>query len=123
MLTVKVEQRVNVKLLGKSATQMYNLSVEAYCDECLSRTQVFEWFTRFKEGRGEIKDNPCPGQPCTSKTDANIDKESIRQILHENFNVKKMCSKMVPRILTPERKETRTFVLPSFKILKMIQTF
>jgi hypothetical protein len=44
---------------------------------------VFKWFKRFKEGRAEITDNPCPSQPCTSKTDANINKESIRQILHE----------------------------------------
>jgi hypothetical protein len=29
--------------------------MEVYGDECLSRTQVFEWFKRFKEGQGEIK--------------------------------------------------------------------
>ena len=33
-----------------------------------------------------------------------IDKETVRQILH-NFNVKKVCSKMVPRLLSPEQKE------------------
>ena len=74
-------------------------------------------------------DNQRPGHPSTSKTDANIkkvseivgqnchlniwavaelinnDKETVRQILHNNFNTKKVCSKMVPRILTPEQKE------------------
>jgi len=35
----------------------------------------------------------------------NIDKETVRQILHNNFNMKKVCLKMVPRLLTPERKE------------------
>jgi hypothetical protein len=62
MLSVKGEQRVNVKFLvklGKSATETYNLLMEVYGNECLSRTQVFEWFKRFKKvGRGEIKDNP-----------------------------------------------------------------
>ncbi|PNF28879.1 hypothetical protein B7P43_G03846 [Cryptotermes secundus] len=29
------------------------------------------------------------------------------QILREHFNIKIMCSKMMPRILTPEQKETR----------------
>jgi hypothetical protein len=29
--------------------------MEVYGDKCLSRTQVFEWFKRFKEGRGEIE--------------------------------------------------------------------
>jgi len=37
----------------------------------------------------------------------NIDKETVRQILHNNFNMKKVCSKMVPRLLTPEQKEIR----------------
>ena len=37
----------------------------------------------------------------------NIDKETVRQILLNNFNMKKMCSKMVPRHLIPEQKEIR----------------
>ena len=68
-----------------------------------------------------------PGRPSTSKTDANIkkvseifiqnrrlsiwavaelikiDKETVQQILHNNFKLKKVCSKMVPRLLTPEQ--------------------
>jgi hypothetical protein len=55
---------------------MYGLLKEVYGDECLSCTQVFEWFKRFKEGRGETEDDPCPGRPCTSKTDAKIEKVS-----------------------------------------------
>jgi hypothetical protein len=44
MLSVKVEQRANVKFLaklGKSATETYSLLMEVYGDECLSHTQVF----------------------------------------------------------------------------------
>jgi hypothetical protein len=77
MLSVKLEQRVNVKFLaklGKSATEMYSSLLEVYGDECLSRTEVFEWFKRFKEGKGEIEDNPRPSQPCMSKTDADFEK-------------------------------------------------
>jgi len=37
----------------------------------------------------------------------NIDKETVWQILHNYFNMKKVCSKMVPRLLTPEQKEIR----------------
>jgi hypothetical protein len=50
MLNVKVEECVNVKFLtklGKSTTETYNLLMEVYGDECLSGTQVFEWFKRF----------------------------------------------------------------------------
>ena len=76
-LSVNVEQRVNVKFcvkLGKSTTETYHLLKKVYGDECLSRTQVFEWFKRFKEGREEIGDDQCPGRPSTSKTEANIEK-------------------------------------------------
>jgi hypothetical protein len=53
MSSVKVEQRVSVKFLaklGKSATETYSVLMEVYSDECLTRTQVFEWFKRLKEG-------------------------------------------------------------------------
>ena len=132
MLDINVEQCVNVKFcvqLGKSATETYDLLKKVYGDECLSRTQVFEWFKMFKEGREQIGDDRRPGRPSTSKTDANIekvgqivrqnqrlsiravvefisiDKETVRKILHNNFNMKEVCSKMVPRPLTPEQKE------------------
>jgi hypothetical protein len=77
MLSVKVQQRVNVKFiakLGKPTTEAYGLLMEVYGDECLSHTQVFEWFKRFKEGKGDTEHIPCPGGPCTSKTDTNIEK-------------------------------------------------
>ncbi|MBZ5796348.1 hypothetical protein K8353_40380, partial [Burkholderia contaminans] len=36
-----------------------------------------------------------------------IDKECVHQILHESFNMRKVCAKMVPKLLTPEQKESR----------------
>jgi len=134
MLSVNVEQRVNVKFcvqLGKSATETYDLLKKVYSDKCLSCTQVFEWFKRFKEGREEIGHDQRHGRPSTPKTDANIekvgeivrqnrrlsilavaelnntDKETVRQILRNNFNMKKVCSKMVPRLITAEQREIR----------------
>jgi hypothetical protein len=37
----------------------------------------------------------------------NIDKETVRQVLHEDLNMTKVCAEMVPRLLTPEQKENR----------------
>ena len=55
MLSLNMEQRINVKFcvkLGKSATETYDLLKKVYGDQCLSRTQIFEWFKRFKrEGK------------------------------------------------------------------------
>ena len=92
---------------------LIKLLKKVYDNECLCRTQVFEWLKRFKEGREEIGDDQRPGRPSTSKTDANIekvggtvrqnrrlrirsvaeliniDKETVRQILRNSFNTKK----------------------------------
>ncbi|KAJ8950530.1 hypothetical protein NQ318_015274 [Aromia moschata] len=54
MLSVGMEQRVNLKFLvklRKSFTEAYAMLKEVYGNECLSRTQVFELFKWFIEGR------------------------------------------------------------------------
>ena len=131
MLSVNVEQRVNIKFLtklGKSATETYNLLTEVYGDQCLSRTQVFEWFKTFKEGREYVRDDPKSGRPSTAKTQenvekvarivrgdrrpsiraiselTNINKESVRQILHEDLGMKKVCAKVVLKSLPPSKR-------------------
>ena len=65
MLSANGEQRVNIKLLtklGKSATETYNLLTQVYGDQCLSCTQVFKWFKKFKEGREYVGDYPKSGR-------------------------------------------------------------
>ncbi|KAJ8940176.1 hypothetical protein NQ318_019385 [Aromia moschata] len=103
---------------GATFTEAYAMLKEVYGNEYLSRTQVFEWFKLFKEGRKTTEDDSRPERPLTSKTDKNIekigkliredcrliirrlpeiigiDKECVRQILHES------------KLLTPE-KESR----------------
>ena len=115
--------------LGKTATETYNLLKEVYGNECLSRSRVFEWLKRFQKGQEDVQDDSRPGRSSTSKTDGNIEKignlirsdrrlsiraiaetvgivkESVLQILHNNFNMRKVCAKMVPKILTLEQQE------------------
>ncbi|KAJ8936018.1 hypothetical protein NQ318_013118 [Aromia moschata] len=104
---------------------------EVYGNECSSRTQVYKWFKLFKEERETTEEDPHPGPPSTSKKEENIeeiskliredrrlsirglaektgiDKECVRQILHESFNMRKVCAEMMPKLLTPEQKESR----------------
>jgi hypothetical protein len=82
--------------LGKSATETYDMPKNFYGDECLSRTQVFEWFKRFKKGREEIGDDQRPGRPSTSKTDANIEKvgEIVRQ--NRRLNIRAVAELINP---------------------------
>ena len=97
----------------------------------MSRTKVFEWHKRFVEGREDVEDDPKSGRPCASTADTNIekvwqlvrgdrrliirvianavgmDKETVRTVLVDTLGMRKMCAKMVPRLLTEEQKPQR----------------
>ncbi|XP_066962283.1 protein GVQW3-like [Macrobrachium rosenbergii] len=93
---------------------------------------IFEWHKRFSEGREVVKDDERPGRPSTSRTEeenvekisqtvrkdrrlsvrmiaesVNTDKDTAWKILREDLTMKRVCAKMVPRVLTPEQKERR----------------
>ncbi|KAJ8944329.1 hypothetical protein NQ318_016136, partial [Aromia moschata] len=148
--SVQMEQPFNLKFLvklGKTCIEAYVVLKEVYGNECLSRTQVFEWFKRFNEGRETTEDDPRPGRPSKSKTDENIekigkliredhrlstpsirglaeitgiDKECVRQILHESFNMSKVGAKMVSKLFTSEQKISRMNICAD--ILNIIDT-
>jgi hypothetical protein len=48
------EKRICMKFyfkIGKTATETYQLLRQAFGEEAIGRTQVFDWFRRFKESR------------------------------------------------------------------------
>ena len=127
MSDCKSEQRVNIKFLvklKKFATEAIQLLTEAYGEDCLSRARVFEWHKRFSEGRESLKYDNRPDRPRTVVTDdntekmrdvirkdrklgvravaekVNLDRESIRQILRKELNMRMVCAKMVPKLLS-----------------------
>ncbi|UYV76009.1 PGM2 [Cordylochernes scorpioides] len=97
----------------------------------------------FKEGREEFADEPRSGRPTTARTDENVDRVleilrtdrllSIQQIadtLHmstfvvhgivtEDLQMRKVCAKFVPKVLTQDQKELR--VLRCQELLDLIQ--
>jgi len=134
MSDCKSEQRVNIKFivkLKKSATETFQLLTEAYVEDCMSRARVFEWHKQFSEGRESLKDDDRPGRPRTAVTDDNNEKlrdvirkdrrlgvlvvaeevnlvrENVQRIIREELNMKKVCAKMVPKLLSDERTERR----------------
>ena len=77
---MSVEQQINLKslvCLGKTPTEALNLLQEVYGDDTMSRTRIYEWHRRFKEGREEVEDDHRGGKPSTSRTDENA--ECVRQ--------------------------------------------
>ena len=104
---------------------------ESYGEDCMSRARVFEWHKLFSVGRESVKDDDRSGRPHTAATDNNIekvqgvirkdqrlgvravaeevdlDRESVQRILREELNMRKFCAKIVPKLLSDERKERR----------------
>lgn len=120
-----LEQRMSIKYcvkLNKSASETHYLLKEAYGNEVMSRARVFDWHKRFKEGREDVRDDARSGRPVTHRTDENIqkvkdlvysnrqltvrmmaeklnlDKETVRLILKENLNMRKVPARVISRI-------------------------
>jgi len=72
----KDERRINLKFLfhlGKTATEALKLLQDIYGNNIMSRSRLFEWHRRFKEGREEVEDDHSrSGRPSTSRTEENF---------------------------------------------------
>jgi hypothetical protein len=54
------EQRLCIKFcqkLGKTVTETYEMLQQAFGETALSRSKIFEWYSRFKNGRTSIDDD------------------------------------------------------------------
>ena len=63
------EQRICINFffkIGKTATETYQLLQQVYGEDSVGRTQVFDWFCRFKEGKISIESDTRSGRPSTS---------------------------------------------------------
>jgi len=60
MMCESTEQRICINFcfkIGKTAMETYQLLQQAYSEDAMGHTQVFDWFCRFKEGRTSIESN------------------------------------------------------------------
>ena len=92
---------------------------------------VFRWVKAFKAGKFSVEDDTCPGRPKTSVTKANItavkivveqdtrlsvkdtasctgiSECSVQTILKKCFDLRKVCARWIPHLLTEEQKTQR----------------
>ena len=47
---------------------------QAYGEDAIGRTQVFDWYRRFKEGRTSVESDPRSGRPSTSRKEEMVAK-------------------------------------------------
>jgi len=108
--------------------------VQVYGDNAMKKTAVYRWVKRFSEGRESVTDEERSGRPATSRTEekvakvcqilrenrrltvrniaeqVNIERETVRKILTEDLDMRKVCAEMVPKELTEEQKQRRIFI-------------
>jgi hypothetical protein len=75
------KQRVVIQFLVKSGekpSEIVRKLQVVYGAECMSKTRVFEWAKRFKEGRESVEDDPRAGAPVTARTDENVERLRAR---------------------------------------------
>jgi transposase len=130
----QLEKRIRIKFLvklGKSGPEICHKLQQAYGEDALKSSTVFKWVQRYREGRKDSTDNKRSGSPSTSRNDENIDrvhslvlsdrrmtiqmianefqigKTSAYSILAEDLEMRKICAKIVPKLLIPEQKFRR----------------
>jgi hypothetical protein len=128
------EQRVAKKLCfkaGLSATETLVLVPTAYGNGAVNWTNVFRWYSRFRDGRDLVEDEERGGRPKSTRTavniaavadlvkngrpiaarmiaeSLNIPKTVVLWILKEDLGTRKLCARFVPHCLTPELREDR----------------
>ena len=130
--STKMVQRISLKFLvklKKIPPERLKLLKKVYREDMMSRTQIFEWHKRFKNGRKEAEDDSKSRRPSTSKTDHNtvrvkqlvrndrnltvrmieeelgLNRKSVRKILLDDLAMHKVCAKIVPNTLSEEQKQ------------------
>lgn len=136
------EQRWAIKFctkLDKKAAETHELLKQAYGESALSYVQVSRWVKKFKEGQEGVDDDLRSGRPTTSQTDenvtrvrdllnsdrrmsvrlladtVNIPKSVVHRIVTDELNMRKVCAKLVPKLLTDEQKANRVLIASELK--------
>jgi len=60
--------------LGKNFTETFQLLNQSYGEDCMSQTQCYESFKRFKVGRVSVGEDHRPGRPSTSTSDDHVER-------------------------------------------------
>jgi len=85
IVDLSMEQQLAIKFCfkaGKSATETLQMVNAAYGDRALSRSNVFRWYGRFRNGREDTEDDSRSGRPTECCNDNNVEK--ISQLLLQN---------------------------------------
>jgi histone-lysine N-methyltransferase SETMAR len=129
-----LEIRAVIKFLtkkGRATADIQTELQEVYGDNAPSYSTIKKWASEFKQGRESLEDDPRSGRPSTSTTDGNVDfieelvmrerqisvrrvanelgisKTVVADILKNRLGMTKVCTRWVPKLLTPLQRGNR----------------
>jgi histone-lysine N-methyltransferase SETMAR len=125
----KTEYRAVIKLLvkeGLTPNKIHSKFMKVYGDSSPSFSTVKKWAAEFKRGRISLEDDPREGRPKSATPpeiieqvhdmllddrrmkvreiaeSIGISKERVGYFLHKELDMKKLCARWVPRLLTAD---------------------
>jgi histone-lysine N-methyltransferase SETMAR len=126
----KIEYRAVINFFvkeGLTSNEIYSKFIKVYGDSSPSFSTIKKWAAEFKRGRTSLEDDPREGRPKSATTPEiieqvhnmvlddrrmtvreiaetiGISKERVGFILHEELDMKKLCARWVPRLLTADK--------------------
>ena len=130
---MSVEQGTAIKfcvLNGKNRKETMEMLVKAYGDAAMKRTALHKWYSRYENGYESVMDEQRSGRP-TSITSQKVqeikelmDKDrritvrevsqrvdcsvgTVHTIIHENLNMRRLCARWIPKMLSECQKTQR----------------
>jgi len=130
----KIEYRAVIKYFvkeGLTPNEIHPKFIKVYGDSSPSFSTNKKWVAGFKRGRTGLEDDAREGRPESVTTPEiieqvhdmllvdrqmkvreiaetiGISKECVGYILHEELDMKKLCARWVPRLLTADQTRTR----------------
>jgi len=130
----KIEYRAVIKLFAKEGitpTEIHSKFIKVYGDSSPSFSTIKKWAAESKCGCTSLEYDPREVHPKSATTPEiieqvhdivldnwqmkvreiavtiGISKERVGYILHEELDIKTLCARWVPRLLTPDQKRTR----------------
>jgi histone-lysine N-methyltransferase SETMAR len=115
---------------GLTPNEIHWKYIKVYEDSSPSFSTIKKWAAKFKRGHTSLEDDPREGRPKSATTLETIDqvhkmvlddgqmkvceiaetigisKECIGYMLHEELDMKKLCARWVPCLLTDDQKHT-----------------
>jgi histone-lysine N-methyltransferase SETMAR len=116
---------------GLTPNEIYSKFIKVYGDSSPSFSTIKNWAAEFKRGRTSLEGDPREGRPKSATTPEiikqvhgmllddrrikvreitetiGISKKRVRYISHEVLDMKKLCARWVPCLLTEDQKRNR----------------